>query len=135
MRSTRPIGSVRTPRLARARWVGLAATILLVCGGAARAGDDVLVAGPRTDGTGLTPDGRRLFVAGNLNDSLIILDTAGTASRSVAVGHLPYGVALSRDGARVFVSNWGARTVTVVDAASARVLDALVVGTHPSAII
>jgi YVTN family beta-propeller protein len=85
-------------------------------------------------GIALSSDGRRLFVAGNLDDSLIILDTAGTGSRTVPVGHLPYGVALSQDGARAYVSNWGDRTVTVIDTASARVLDTLVVGTHPSAV-
>jgi YVTN family beta-propeller protein len=93
-----------------------------------------LPAGTWPAGIALSRDGRRLFVAGNLTDNLLMLDAAGAITATIPVGHLPYGVALSRDERRAFVTNWGGSTVTVVDAADGRVRATLAVGTHPSAI-
>jgi YVTN family beta-propeller protein len=47
----------------------------------------------------------------------------------------PYGVVLSKDGSTAYVSNWGEQSVTVIDTASATVLDTIAVGTHPSAMV
>jgi len=59
-------------------------------------------------GLAISPDGRRLYVAGNLSDRLLELDTAtGKTLRAIKVGSLPYGVALT--GTRLYVSNWGGR--------------------------
>lgn len=59
-------------------------------------------------GIALSPDEARLYVAGFSSDTLITVDLA---SRSVAArtptGQYPYGVVVSRDGAHVYVSNWG----------------------------
>src|SRR5262249_6755028 len=46
----------------------------------------------------------------------------------------PYTVALSRDGARAYVSDWGQKTVSVVDTASRTPAGEITVGTHPSAL-
>jgi YVTN family beta-propeller protein len=59
-------------------------------------------------GLALSPDGRRLYVCGNLSNRLLELDIAtGAVSRAIAVGVAPYDVVLH--GGRAFVSNWGGR--------------------------
>ena len=62
-------------------------------------------------GVALSPDGRYLYAAENLGDSLAVIDL--TTTRVVgryAAGRYPYGVAVSPAG-DVYVSAWGASTV------------------------
>ena len=57
-------------------------------------------------GLALHPDGRRLFVCGNLSNRLLELDLAsGEVQRTFDVGVAPFDVVLC--GGRAFVSNWG----------------------------
>jgi YVTN family beta-propeller protein len=87
-------------------------------------------------GITVSPDGGRLYVAGNLDDLLYVVDPVSrTTIGTVPVGHLPYGVALNAAGTRAFVSNWGARTVSVVDTATREVVRTVTVGTHPCSIV
>ncbi len=59
-------------------------------------------------GLAVSPDGRRLYVCGNLSNRLFELDAAtGAVLRSWDVGVAPYDVALA--GNKAFVSNWGGR--------------------------
>jgi YVTN family beta-propeller protein len=59
-------------------------------------------------GLAVSPEGTRLYVALNLSNRLIELDTAkGTVLRSWDVGVAPYDVVLT--GNKVYVSNWGGR--------------------------
>ena len=59
-------------------------------------------------GSALSPDGKFLYVACNGDNSVAVIDTAKMAVvRQVPVGYFPYGVAVSRDGRKVLVSNWG----------------------------
>ncbi|NBU42369.1 MAG: phosphoesterase, partial [Planctomycetia bacterium] len=59
-------------------------------------------------GLALTPDGRLLYVCGNLSNRLLEIDTAtGEVRRTFDVGVAPYDVVLVGD--RAFVSNWGGR--------------------------
>jgi len=91
---------------------------------------------PWPAGIAVSGDGNRLYVAGNLDDTLRIVDpTSRTVLDTVAVGHLPYGVALNQAGTRAFVSNWGGRTVSVISLATRRVVRTVTVGTHPCAIV
>jgi len=59
-------------------------------------------------GLALTPDGRRLFVCGNLSNRLLEIDTENSAVlRTIDVGALPFDVVLA--GGKAYVSNWGGR--------------------------
>ena len=56
----------------------------------------------------LTPDGRRLLVLDLAHFRLVILDTTSRQIlSSIPVGRMPYGLALSPDGTRAYVSNVG----------------------------
>ena len=59
-------------------------------------------------GLAISPDGQRLYVALNLSNRLLELDTQnGQAWRVWDVGFAPYDVALCGD--KLYVSNWGGR--------------------------
>ena len=59
-------------------------------------------------GIAVSPDGKKLYVAGNLSNRLLELDAAtGAALRTWDVGVAPYDVVLA--GHKVYVSNWGGR--------------------------
>lgn len=66
---------------------------------------------PRRDaeisaGLAVAPDGKRLYVCGNLSNRLLELDTTtGAVVRTFDVGVAPYDVALK--GGKAYVSNWG----------------------------
>jgi len=58
-------------------------------------------------GLAFSPDGRQLYVAENLADSLAVIDVASKrVTQRIAVGRYPYGVVVAPDGG-VFVSAWG----------------------------
>ncbi|NUQ20696.1 MAG: YncE family protein, partial [Gemmatimonadaceae bacterium] len=97
---------------------------------------------PRASGTrypagvALSTDGRWLYVAENLADSVAVFDVgSGALVGRWPAGRYAYGIVVGPDGA-VYVSAWGARTVAVFDPASngslvaRRTLDG---GRHPSA--
>ena len=59
-------------------------------------------------GLAISPDGVRLYVCGNLSNTLLELDAAtGKVLRTFAVGVAPYDVVLFED--KAYVSNWGGR--------------------------
>jgi YVTN family beta-propeller protein len=119
----------------------------------------VRIPGSAPSGLALSGDGRTLYVALNLKHALAIIDTASLGVKEVAVGSFPYTVVVR--GGKVYVSNWGGRrpnpqdttdgafpvvldprtgipasgTVTVIDAAGAKVLRHIDVGLHPSAMV
>jgi YVTN family beta-propeller protein len=86
-------------------------------------------------GIAVSADGGRLYVAGNLADDLLVLDTSKRkVLGTFPVGHLPYGAVLDHTGSRVYVSNWGASTVSVLDVSTGAALVTLATGLHPSAL-
>ena len=59
-------------------------------------------------GLATSPDGRRLYVCGNLSNTLLEIDTeSGKVLRTFATGALPFDVVLLGD--KAYVSNWGGR--------------------------
>ena len=114
--------------------------------GAASLRDRIVLAhkDPRKSGTrypaGLhvARDGKTLYVAENLADSLAIVDLAtGTVTQRVPAGRYPYEVVEDADG-NVLVSAWGDNDVVMISAptasAPARVLEKIAVARHPSAL-
>jgi YVTN family beta-propeller protein len=65
--------------------------------------------------------------------SIAVFDTAsGKLLRRIQVELNPYGVALNHDGSRLYVSNWGSESVSVVDAEAMKVLGTIAVGPNPN---
>jgi YVTN family beta-propeller protein len=126
-----------TDRVYRFRWAGDSAVLA----------DSVVLAPPTPTGhqsgvrypaqLAFSPDGRRLYVAENLADSIAVIDmTSGTITQRLAVGRYPYGVAVGGDGV-VYVSAWGAGSVAtfapVGDSLTAT--GSIPAGRHPSAVL
>ncbi len=60
-----------------------------------------------------SPDGRRLYVAENMADSVAVVDVATRrVEQRVSTGHYPYAFVVSPKG-YVYVSSWGATSVDV----------------------
>ena len=72
----------------------------------------------------LSHDGKSLYVLDLAHFRLVVFDTnSKQVIASIAVGRMPFGLALSRDGKRVYVSNVGTFSYTLVpgyDAKNAR---------------
>src|SRR5215813_1004625 len=89
-------------------------------------------------GMALSRDGRKLFVAENLADSLAVIDLASDhVVQRFQTEAYPYDVVVAPDGG-VYVSAWGGNTVSsfVPDAdGSLKERGRLTVGRHPSALL
>ncbi len=89
-------------------------------------------------GLAVSRDGRRLYVAENLADSLAVVDLGtGKIVQHLPTGRYPYGVVVGPDG-RVFVSNWGGTTLSTFSAdteGALRPAGDILVGRHPSALL
>lgn len=86
-------------------------------------------------GIALSPDGSTLYAADGLANLLVGLDvTTGLAKFAVPVGEQPYGVAVSGDGRRIYVSDWADAKVVAVSAGGS-VVGAVPTGGHPNALV
>ncbi len=110
-------------------------------------------------GIALNADGSVAYVALSRDNSLVVVHLSdGRVLSRIPVGVAPFGVKVSRDGSRAYVSNWGGRrprdgdktapssgtqtvvdargvaasgTVSVVDVRNSRVIAEIEVGLHP----
>ncbi len=88
----------------------------------------------------VTPDGNKLYAADSLHNTVSVIDVSTrrvTKVMDVATG--PRFVAITPDGSKVLVSNFGSRdldgnTLTIIDSASDEVVETLSVGAQPFAI-
>ncbi|HEY2853368.1 MAG TPA: bifunctional YncE family protein/alkaline phosphatase family protein [Gemmatimonadaceae bacterium] len=88
-------------------------------------------------GIALSSDGRSLYVAENLTDSLAVIDIARQqVTQRLPLGRYPYAVVATR-GNRVFVSAWGDTIVSSFTAVDGRLVPgrAIAAGRHPSALL
>jgi YVTN family beta-propeller protein len=91
--------------------------------------------GPFPAGLAISGDGKTLYVANNIDNTLSRINTAtGVVIGSTPVGQHPYTVVLSKDGGTAYVSNWGESSVSAVDALTGAAKGTIAVGTHPSAL-
>jgi YVTN family beta-propeller protein len=75
--------------------------------------------GTTTYGVAVGPKGAKVYVTGGQSPGkLYVIDTATRAVTPVTVGMYPRGVAVSRDGSRVYVANALSQNVSVIDAAT-----------------
>ncbi|AIE83822.1 40-residue YVTN family beta-propeller repeat-containing protein [Fimbriimonas ginsengisoli Gsoil 348] len=65
-------------------------------------------------------------------DEVMLMTPAGVAGPSVTVGYRPYAAVLSPDGNDLAVSNWGDRSVWILDAQSLAVKQKIAVQSHPT---
>ena len=79
-----------------------------------------------------TDDASKVVVADHLADAASVIDTTTNAVQTVAVGHAPYTTVVH--GSTAYVSNQGARTVSVLDISGGTptVTNTIQVGTHPN---
>ncbi|MEN3330702.1 MAG: hypothetical protein V7641_67 [Blastocatellia bacterium] len=89
-------------------------------------------------GLAMSRDGRRLYVAENIADTLAVIDVASKRIlQRLKTDHYPYNVAAAADG-RVYVSAWGGNSVSVFQAQAGGMLvdtGKIMVGRHPSALV
>ena len=99
---------------------------------------------PQKDGTrfpagiALSPDGKRMFVAENLADTLAVVDVESrSVMQRLKTDAYPYAVVVSPSGG-VYVSAWGGNTVSIFARAANGLLKErrkITVGRHPSALL
>jgi DNA-binding beta-propeller fold protein YncE len=99
---------------------------------------------PKKDGTrfpaglAVSRDGRFLYVAENMADSLAVVDLASKlVVARLKTDHYPYEVVVAPDN-KVYVSAWGSNTISVFSAGPDNTLadmGKIVVGRHPSALV
>jgi len=88
-------------------------------------------------GLAFSTDGKKLYVAENVADSLAVVDVeTGKVEQRLPTDAYPYAVAVA-PGGKVFVSAWGGNTVSVFGADGGRLKEnrKIQVGRHPSALL
>jgi YVTN family beta-propeller protein len=72
------------------------------------------------------------YITNSGDNTVSVIDTAtNTVTATVTVGALPFGVAVTPDGARVYVTNFGSDNVSVIDTATNTVTATVTVGGLP----
>ncbi|EFH83830.1 bifunctional YncE family protein/alkaline phosphatase family protein [Ktedonobacter racemifer] len=95
-----------------------------------------LRANPFPTGLSVSPDGKTLYVANNLANTISVVDTATkVVTSTIKIGGYPYTTLVSNDGKTIYASNWGDATLSVIDASSKTVKATIGVGQHPTAMV
>ncbi|HVV00803.1 MAG TPA: SMP-30/gluconolactonase/LRE family protein, partial [Verrucomicrobiae bacterium] len=74
-----------------------------------------------------------LFVCNEANDEIWVLSPRDfSIERTIGTGQFPYTCLLGADGRNLYVSNWGSRSVTVIDTKTSKRVRDLAVGVRPN---
>ena len=94
-----------------------------------------LAVGQRPRDLAFTPDGKSLFVSGENDASITVIDVSARRVRQTLhltePGARPKGVAISPDGARVYVTTGRGSHVDVLDSGSLKIIASIAVGARP----
>jgi YVTN family beta-propeller protein len=83
-----------------------------------------------------SPDGSRLYVLCQQSEEIRVLDAVNYAVvKTIAVGRVPRGIALSHSGDRLFVTNTWDDTLSVIDTQTLAVTATWPVGAEPSGVV
>ncbi|WP_141604357.1 bifunctional YncE family protein/alkaline phosphatase family protein [Terrilactibacillus laevilacticus] len=86
-------------------------------------------------GLSISRDGKFLYVANNLNNSISQIDlNQKKVIKQTPVGKNPYAVYLSKDGQSLYVSNWGESSLSVLNPNNFEVKQTIQTGLHPNSI-
>ncbi|HLO25895.1 MAG TPA: CFI-box-CTERM domain-containing protein, partial [Geobacteraceae bacterium] len=95
--------------------------------------------GPNPQGLSVSPDGRTLYVANNVDGgSVTVIDIATKqqlTSVAMGTGAVPRGVAASPDGLRAYLAFGGVNAIKVFDLASQSVTATIAVDSSPAGIV
>jgi DNA-binding beta-propeller fold protein YncE len=87
-------------------------------------------------GLAVSPDGKKLFLARVLAESLVSIDIAtGLVDKSVRLPAEGYTCLVSADGKTVYVSVWGGAKVLAFETSTLRQTGEYAVGEHPNAMV
>ncbi len=127
----------------RIGWMGVSAALLAVsgCGGGGGGGNNnggggnqALLAESRSSPIALTSDNQYVWSVNPDTDTVSVINVANDTNQKVAevpVGDEPRCVAISPDNKKAYVTNALSSNVSVVDAATYKVLKTIAVGTEP----
>ncbi|MGW0468899.1 YncE family protein [Streptomyces sp. NPDC003027] len=88
----------------------------------------------RHHGMSMSPDGKRLCVAGTMDDYATVVDRATLKEGPLVEAAKPYWATVSGDGRSCVISESGADRVTALDFATGRKIASVAVGDHPQRI-
>jgi YVTN family beta-propeller protein len=85
----------------------------------------------RHHGMSMSPDGKKLCVAGTMDDYATIVDRASLQEGPLVTASKPYWATVSGDGKSCVISESGADQVTAIDFATGKKTASVPVGDHP----
>ena len=87
------------------------------------------------DGLVLTPNGRKLYCANNLDGTVSVVDTTtNTVTATIPVGSNPITAAITQNGQRVYVTNLNSNDVSVIDVSSDAVIATIAGAERPTTV-
>ncbi|MGW0157878.1 Ig-like domain-containing protein [Mycobacterium sp. NPDC003323] len=83
----------------------------------------------------LSPDGTRLYIGGSNAVSVVNTATNTVVHKITTNGGQIYGIDVSADGTRAYVTNYGKNTVSVLNTATGSVIATIGVGSRPGGVV
>lgn len=88
--------------------------------------DTSFTVGTRIEGIAITPDGKEVWVGGNVSKSVYVINTAtGAIKDSIGGFGMPYRLGVAADGKTAVISDPGAEKIHLVDVATRKITSTL----------